>query len=710
MAPRTRQVVRLPAFVRLDAAIGWRLSPKSTDVRIEPSTGELELGSVGDRLSPLTEAGGSFGGLTLPTGVAVAPDGTVLVADPEHRVILRNPHPGLFGPEAGAVPGFAPLWPAAPVVGPGGEPGVAACALPTVPARPGPYDLVRPRGLAFSRDGDLLVADEGRDDVPGRLIVLTWPELFVRRVVTIDGRPWDVAVDGRGRIHVADVAAGRVRRLTRGWVDDGWPGGAGALNQPRHLAVATDEDGGDIVHVVDLAPGTGRDRLSRLTPLGAAEELTEDELTAFWQVVLPPPIQRREGALFAPGDPCPEHGPRLRGATVDRRGRLPQGPLLVHVAPAGRRARTGTYYSETLDSGTFAFAWHRLVLDMDLGTACAVGVRTVTLPQPLEPGRVAALPEQVWSTRILLTPERRPEVLIQSPPGRHLAVALTLIGDGAQSPRIRAVDVLGPRRSSLRFLPRPFHDDPVSRDFLDRFLSYFDTVFAEVEHRITRFPAQLTPQGAPEGAFLAWLAGWFDIEILASWSDATRRAFLAEAMALHRTRGTVAGLRAAIRLHLGLTAPMPALIEGFRVRSYAQRRAVGTADLPDGVLRIAGVPLTGPTVPGDTAHRFVVVVPAARVPTAESRDALRRLVDLFRPAHTDWQLIAVGPGVRVGCQSTVGVDTLIGTYPDEPLGEMRLGRSAALAGRPNLLARLGDARLGGVPLRQGSLRKGTGHV
>jgi len=691
------EVVRLPAFVRLDAAIGWRLSSASKDVRIEPSTGELELGFVGTRLSPLTEAGGSFGGLTLPTGVAVAPDGTVLVADPEHGVILRNPHPGLFGPGAETAPGFAPLWPATPAPAPDD----AACAIPIAPAPPGPYDLVRPRGLAFSRDGDLLVADEGRNEVPGRLIVLTWPELFVRRVVEIDGRPWDVAVDGKGRIHLADVDAGRVRRLTRGWVEDGWPGGAGVLNKPKHLAIDT----GATVYVVDLDPGTGLNRLSRLTPLGTAEELTEQELTAFWQVALPDPIRREDETLYAPGNPCPEHGPRLRGATVDRRGRLPQGPVLVHVPPAGRRARTGTYYSETIDSDTFAFAWHRLVFEMNLGTACAVEVQTVTVPQPLEPERIAALPEQVWSTRIVLTPERRPEALIQSPRGRHLALRLKLIGDGVESPRIRAVDILGPRRSSLRFLPRPFHEDPVSRDFLDRFLSYFDTVFAEVEHRIARFSRQLTPQGAPEGAFLAWLAGWFDIRVLASWPEATRRAFVADAMALHRTRGTVAGLKAVIRLHLGLTAPMPALIEDFRLRAYAERRAVGTADLPEGVLRIGGVPLTGPLIQGDTAHRFVVVVPAARVPTEEAQDSLRRLVDLFRPAHTNWRLIVVSPGVRVGCQATIGVDTLLGTYPEEPLGEMRLGQSAALAGRPNLLKRLGDARLGGV-----SLRKGTGHV
>jgi phage tail-like protein len=345
----------------------------------------------------------------------------------------------------------------------------------------------------------------------------------------------------------------------------------------------------------------------------------------------------------------------------------------------------------------FDFAWHRLVLDAELGETGALEIETFTAAHVLEPERIARLPEQRWSRRIVLTPRNRQEVLIQSAPGRYLWLRIGLVGGGTQSPRLRGIDILGPRRSSLRFLPAPFHEDPVSRDFLDRFLSYFDTVFDETSHRIGRFSAELSPQGAPEGRYLAWLISWFDIELLAGWSEATRRAFLANAMKLHRARGTVAGLRAVLRLHLGVAPPIPVLIESFRLRRYLERRETDAAELPDGSLRIGGVRLTDPALDHDLAHRFYVVVPDTVASSDEARAAVRGLVDRFRPAHTAWELITVAPGVRVGCQSTVGVDTLVGGYPASPVGEMALGGSAQINTEHSNVTRVGAARLGLSP-------------
>lgn len=689
--------VRLPAFFRLDAANGWHLSAASVGVRISPRSGEVELGFIGTRLSPLTEPHGSFGGLTLPTGVAIDSSGVVLVASPESGEILRHPHPALF-PERiddqaeseGSPLGFAPLWPGRREDAAHHDQG--ACHLESPSDLVGVYELVRPRGLAFSYDGDLLVVDEGDEVTGARLLVYAWPSVAVRHARHIGGRPCDVAVDSNGRIYVADARAGRVRRFTRQWIEDAWPGGDGFLNEPRHLVI----DRSDQVFVVDR-DAAGTSRLSHVTVLGGVEVLDVADETAFWQREFPAPIQERAGNFYAPGDPCVAHGRRLRDVVVDRRGRLPQGPAFVYRAPAGRRERTGVFLTDALDSESFNFAWHRLLLELEYGAAGAVTVESFTAAHYMEPDRIARLPEQAWSPRTVLTADlERGEVLVGSDPGRYLWLRVGLVGDGVDTPRLRSIEVLGPRRSSLRFLPAPFHDDPVSRRFLDRFLSYFDTIFDEARHTIERFPGQLTPQGAPEGAFLSWLASWFDIDLLADWSDGTRRAFLTNAMNLHRSRGTIAGLEAVLRLHLGVQPPLPVLIEGFRLRDYLAGDAV--AALPHGIVRVGGVPLTTPPDDRGFAHRFYVAVPDAVAKGSEARDTLQRLVDRFRPAHTTWSLITIGAGVRVGCQSMIGVDTLVGTYPSEPLGDMALGQSAQLMTEHSNTTRIGTARLGTSPV------------
>ena len=617
--------IRLPTFFRLDPAIGWRLSVISEDVAPDAVTQALALGFVGKRLSPLTDGSGAFGGKTLPTGVAVGPGGAVVVAQTAARVLLATPHQALYGPGGEEAPTFVPLWPS-----PGTPVTDDACALPAGPQRRGPYDLAAPRGVAFSRDGDLLVADAGDETTPGRLLVYTWPKLRLRAEITLGGQPWDIAVSDKGLIYVADAAGNKVVKLDRAWRVTRFRTREGALTRPKHLTIAKD----GTLYVVDTDPGTGLGRLSRIDRHGRVFPLDDDAQVAFWSEDLPPPIQSRDGRYFAPGETCLDHGPELRNLALDRLGRLPQGPVLRYVLPPGRRMRKGTYVSEALDSETFAFAWHRITFDMTLGDAGAVVLQSFTSASDLEPSRIAGLPDTSWSRAITLTPGMPAEALLQSPPGRYLWLRLRLIGDGATSPEIRAIEISQPRRSSLRFLPAPFHEDPEARDFLDRFLSYFDTIFAEIGQEVGAFSARLAPHAAPEGAYLSWLASWFDIRFLAQWDDATRRAFLAQAMDLHRARGTILGLTRVLRLHLGVAAPMPVLLEAFRLRHYAERRKTAQPDLPDGSLRIGGQALTQPLVSGEEAHRFFVVAPAAVIADDDDRlDLVEVHVRELGPLH-----------------------------------------------------------------------------
>jgi phage tail-like protein len=313
-------------------------------------------------------------------------------------------------------------------------------------------------------------------------------------------------------------------------------------------------------------------------------------------------------------------------------------------------------------------------------------VRTLTSPAALEERRVADLPEDRWSSPLEIGPQDWPEVLIQSAPGQYLWLDVELNGDGASTPLVRAITLYAPRRSSLQYLPPVFHDDAVSAHFLDRFLSYFDTIFDEILTQIERFTAYLDPDGVPSGAFLNWLGSWLDVVYLSEWDEQTRREFVRRAIALYKQRGTVGGLQEVLRLHAGLSAPMPAVIEHYRLRNYAARHEGG--GLVDGQLYLGGSALTPEAA--EVAHHFTVLLPERAVPSEDAYATVRHVIDGQKPAHTHYELRVFKAGLRVGCQSTVGVDALIGPYPTAPLDELKLGQSSQLTPeRP----RLGSAAL-----------------
>ncbi|MGW2776778.1 phage tail protein [Streptomyces olivaceoviridis] len=99
----------------------------------------------------------------------------------------------------------------------------------------------------------------------------------------------------------------------------------------------------------------------------------------------------------------------------------------------------------------------------------------------------------------------------------------------------------------LHQLPAVYLDQP----FVAGFLSALDEVLAPVLLTLDNLPAHLDPRTAPED-LLAWLAGWVAAEVDGERPVDRRRAVVAGAVALHRQRGTRAGLAAAIRAETGI--------------------------------------------------------------------------------------------------------------------------------------------------------------
>ncbi len=347
----------------------------------------------------------------------------------------------------------------------------------------------------------------------------------------------------------------------------------------------------------------------------------------------------------------------------------------------------GRYWSEPLDSRIYRCQWHRIELDACIEPGTQIQVDTFTSESPKPAAEVKNLPEERWSTGQIHSQvgEGRWDCLIQSPPGRYLWLRLTLTGNGKSTLLVNKIKVYYPRRSSLQYLPGVYQEDVVSRGFLDRFLSIFDTVTGDIADLITDIARYFDPTSTPadggipgEIDFLTWLASWLDLTLDRHWPIEKRRELLRNAHRLYALRGTSDGLRLHIQLYTGLP---PRILEHFKLRRWLYLDSTRLGDeselwgkaivrrlqldeysqISSFQLIDSGDPLHDPF--HHYAHQFTVYVPLDRCVGDTQNQTLARIVEMAKPAHTQGHVRIVEPRLRVGVQAFVGVDTIIGEYP-----------------------------------------------
>ena len=419
-------------------------------------------------------------------------------------------------------------------------------------------------------------------------------------------------------------------------------------------------------------------------------------------------------------------------------------PASVDPTEVGRPLyqRRGWWVSQALDSREYRCQWHRIELDLgDFPPGARIAVSTYTAGQDGPPPNPADT--RLWqpcgalAAPMQAPPAGRqepgaaddvvPDFLVQSRKGRYLWLKLELEGDGHTSPSITGLRVHYPRQSYLGYLPRVFSDDDESRWFLERFLSVFQREWDSLDENLDSIARLFDPAAAPADArFLDVLAAWLGLPLEATWTPQQKSNLLQAVPQYYRQRGTVAGVRTFLRAYLlnmtDLTADeqncfpgYPALLEGFHERrrlllAPAEAAELGRASRLWGPSVVGRLQLGSFAQPGQVrlvstgdpqrdlfhafAHRFRVYVPSAWVRTASDERMLRRALDAEKPAHTSYDLCLVEPRFRVGIQSTVGLDTIIGGYPVTRLAclestappsqppRSRLGYDTVLSGQP----------------------------
>lgn len=292
----------------------------------------------------------------------------------------------------------------------------------------------------------------------------------------------------------------------------------------------------------------------------------------------------------------------------------PETPRPLHPISLPGYARTGTATSiEDIDAGTIGTVWHRIVVEGDFpnGSGAAIGLQVADATDDLDAAPVAwhhfghsagaaDAPKGAWISEPSELPFHPGTMGV--PPvqdrtgcfialaqgtgtqsrelaGRYARVTVTLTGSGQATPRIGAVRVYANRFSLVRnYLPPVFHPpaDPMlrgeagpahPRDFLDRHVAMYEGVLARLEDKIASAHLLTDPDAAPEDA-LDWLSGWIGLTLSPGLSTGRRRRMLANAMRLHKRRGTMGGLRLALDIASGGQVGQGGIValEDFRLR------------------------------------------------------------------------------------------------------------------------------------------------
>lgn len=579
---------------------------------------------------------------------------------------------------------------------------------------PGHFDA--PRGLAVSSDG-LQVADSGND----RVQQLAFPRLEAH--LALHGRPavTGVAVDSRSRLLVVD-ASGVHRLLPGGGADPAFDQAlraAGVLARPLFIAVDADDGvlvadvGADEVFMFDVR-GQPAGRLAG--PAGwLPGAVACDGTRRYVADAASGTILVFDGAV-ATGAVAGWQGP-VTALAVDAQGGLLIKPDLgaawVRFASDASYVPQGSLVAGPFDAGEVR-AWERAWVQAatPAGTQVSVEVALQATAAP-SPAAWFALP----CADALLAPLAPADV-----DRRHAWLRITLASTHpAASPILRQARAATAAEDWLDHLPATFrrHDDT---GLLGRWLRELRGEFGAVEEAIDDMPRVADPSFAANSA-LPWLAQWLALELPRIETADERRALIDRAVALFARRGTRESIAGFVQLHTGIR---PAIVEDFELRAVwvlGQTSRLGFDTrlpalapfgmvLPDeevadpccpGPIGSAVVGASGPLasyqagVPlfAETAWRFCVVVDAYRAGDAATLQELRRIVDREKPAHTDYRVRLVQPDMRVGLQSVLGVDTIVGGDPPAwRLAPATLGADTRLP--PPDVARVGDALIDGT--------------
>lgn len=210
--------------------------------------------------------------------------------------------------------------------------------------------------------------------------------------------------------------------------------------------------------------------------------------------------------------------------------------------------RTGVYCTAAVDSGEGGFLWRRVAVEAQLPPDTSLRIYAYASDERDWDGR-GDLDEWLRSLSGDPMPALRelfgPPVsdrcdLCLGRRGRYLWLMLELASAGEASPSVSRLRLWMGGDHMTDYLPAIYQSD----DFTHRFLSIFDSMYADMERQVDGLPGRMDYEQA-DGELLRYLASWVGVE-QGETAQALRRS-VRTALADYEDRYTVGGVRRSVR-------------------------------------------------------------------------------------------------------------------------------------------------------------------
>lgn len=317
----------------------------------------------------------------------------------------------------------------------------------------------------------------------------------------------------------------------------------------------------------------------------------------------------------------------------------------------------GIFISRLLDSGVEGNQWHRAVIQSK-----AYGDDSVRFyfycsdeDQVMVGNRIWQWEELIRSREISLEKKRQlmepclvhivqnpQDIMLYHARGRYLWMEIQLFCQAGFFPEIQHMKIYAGNRSFLSYLPAIYQNGG-REDFLGRFLGMFEAVYQDLEERIANSTKQLDPMTAdPE--FLSWLAKWVGISNAHLWQEERLRLLLKGIVKKNLIRGT----REYTEHMIGtFTGECPFILEYGDIEEYRGNTKAYES-------------LTQSYAHGP--YEVNVLVREQTVPSLREQHALKKMIEDMKPAHIRIHLIILRPGIYLGQNVYVGVNSTLVAY------------------------------------------------